>query len=119
MGVRTLETTAWMRLCAYRMSGPLRWHGSAAQQLMAGDIAARLWTQATAADRVQHIRIRPAGTPETELAGHDGLRHHWLDVGILVMATSDDRARAVGARLCAGALAASPDTVGWTLQPLI
>ncbi|MBB4755039.1 hypothetical protein [Actinoplanes lobatus] len=112
--------TIWMRLCGYRLAGPIRWHGEAAKQLLAGELAARIWSQAGDADRVQHIRIRSADSPGPEPPEPDGSAHRCrLDVGILLMADSDDKARAVGARLCTGALAAGPDTVGWTLQPLI
>lgn len=104
---------ACMRLCAYRIAGPGRWPGEAAKQMLAGEFAARLWGQCTDADRVQHIRIRPADPPAGEPPEVSR-----LDVGILLMADSDDKARAVGVRLCTGALAAGPHTVGWTLQPL-
>lgn len=111
--------TLWMRLCGYRVSGSIRRHDGAARQALARSFAARLWAQSTDADRVQHIRIRYPGSigdePAATDSGHQELR---LDVGILLMADSDDKARAVGARLCTGALAAGPDTVGWTLQPL-
>ncbi|MBB4764954.1 hypothetical protein [Actinoplanes digitatis] len=86
---------------------------------MASEFAARLWEQSTEEDRVQHIRVRPPDPPLTGPPdpGSD-LHECWLDVGILLMADSGDKARAVGARLCNGALASNPDTVGWALQPL-
>ncbi|MBO3739517.1 hypothetical protein [Actinoplanes flavus] len=119
MGLNDLDTV-WMRLCGYRLAGPVRWHGEAAKQLLAGDLAARIWSQATDDDRIQHIRIRPADHPGTDPPQTgSGVHRCRLDVGILLMADSDDKARAVGARLCTGALAAGPDTVGWTLQSLL
>ncbi|MEU7903657.1 hypothetical protein [Actinoplanes sp. NPDC049118] len=111
--------TRWILLCGFRVHGPLRRRGEAPEQVLAEEFAARLWQRSTEEDRVQHIRVRvpdppPTGSPEP---GTDPQEFR-LDVGILLMAESDDKARAVGARLCSGALASSPDTVGWALQPL-
>ena len=106
-------------LCGFRVRGPVRWPGQAGEQILAEDFAARLWRQSTVDDRIQHIRVRrpdppPTGSPEPGKDPHECR----LDIGILLMSDSDDKARAVGARLCNEALAASPDTVGWALQPL-
>ncbi|WP_249999018.1 hypothetical protein [Actinoplanes sp. M2I2] len=98
--------TAWMRLCAYRVAGPDRGHKQA-------ELADGLWRQSTEEDRVQHIRVRPAPSPYDETA------ECRLDIGILLMADSDEKASAVGARICTGALAADPDTADWTFRPLL
>ncbi len=109
----------WAQLRGFRVHGRLDRRGEAAEEALASAFAARLWKQSTEEDRVQHIRVRPldrspTGSPQPR-TDPDECR---LDVGILLMADSDDKARAVGARLCDGALNASPDTVGWALQPL-
>jgi hypothetical protein len=87
--------------------------------MLAGEFVARLWGQSTSEDRVQHIRVRlpdPLRTGPPEPVG-DSYECR-LDIGILIMADSDDKARDVGVRLCNGALDSSPDTVGWDLQEL-
>jgi hypothetical protein len=86
---------------------------------MAREFAALLWSQSAEEDRVQHIRVRPPDPLMTERPepGSD-LYECQLDIGILLMSDSDDKARAVGVRLCNGALDSNPDTVGWALQSL-
>lgn len=108
MGGVTEPDGTWMRLCGYRIAGP----PGATEAQLADEIRSLMWTESTESDRVQHIRVRPAGNTEPDSA------EYLLDVGVLVMSDDDDRARAVGARICAGALAAGPDTVGWTLKNL-
>jgi hypothetical protein len=88
-----------MRLCTFQA-----WIAPPATPPPASEFARRIWAQASAADRVQHVRVRSGEAR--------------LDIGILLMAVSDDKARAVGARICTAALAAGPDTHGWTLQQL-
>jgi hypothetical protein len=88
-----------MRMCAFRI-----YASEAPMPLAAADFADQIWARVRIGDQVEHVRIR-AGAAR-------------LDIAILLMATSDDTARAVGARICAEALAAAPDTHGWTLQPL-
>jgi hypothetical protein len=118
MGV-TPAGTVWNLLCGFRVYGRLPWRGEAAEGILASEFAARLWSQSAAEDRIQHIRVRPADPSVTRRPepGSD-LYACRLDIGILLMADSDDKARAVGVRLCNGALDSSPDTVGWALQPL-
>ena len=93
--------TFWMRLCIFRA-----WFSPMTRPPpSAGELTRRIWTHATPEDRVQHVRVRPTAQAV-------------LDIGILLMAASNDKARAAGARICTAALAAVPDTHGWTLQSL-
>jgi hypothetical protein len=95
--------TLWMRLCTFRAEGS---GGSYVQS--ADEFAARLWEQATDDDRIQHIRVRSG----------EHLDVACLDIGLLMMADSDDTAYAVGARICRAALAVDPGVFGWTLHSL-
>jgi hypothetical protein len=92
-----------MRLCTFRAERPGRGNVPPADEF-----AARLWAQVTDHDRVQHIRVRSGELPDRA----------WLDIGLLLMAASDDTARAVGARICRAAIAADPVAFGWTLHSL-
>jgi hypothetical protein len=103
MGMNHPPRTAWMRLCTFRAEGL-----EPDDALPAGEFIARLWREATADDQIQHIRVLPGSH----------LGHAWLDIGVLLMADSDDRAYAVGARIITAALAASPVTFGWTVHSL-
>jgi hypothetical protein len=111
--------SGWILLCGFRVYGPVRWRGEATERSAAGEFATRLWAHATEEDRIQHIRVRLPDPPLIGPALSGGDPHECrLDIGILLMADSDDKARAVGARLCTEVLASSPDTVGWAVQSL-
>ena len=88
-----------MRMRIFRAADP-----AGGKPPAASDFARRLWASSREADRVQHIRVRAGNA--------------WLDIAVLLMSADDNKARAVGARICAAALAADPVTVGWTLQSL-
>jgi hypothetical protein len=87
---------AWIHLCILHAKGLPATGPPNADRIRAG-----IWEAATAADRVQHVRVIPT------LAR--------LDIGIVLMAMDNERAYAVAARISAAALAADPDTHGWTL----
>ena len=99
MGINDTGATPWLRMCTFRAYGP---PGSDVPR--EAQFAAHMWSAATVEDRVQHVRVRCAAAR--------------LDIGIVLMAVDDSKARAAGARICTAAIASAPETHGWILQTL-